>query len=381
MSEQKLAQAALLRSEERFRLVQEASPDGFTLLKIIRNEQGQIEDFEYDYFNPAAAKFLLRPLTDLKGKRLRQEYPTTEQTGVFEQYRKVVETGQSSIEEIYYQGDGINDWFRLTAFKLDDNEIGIYLTNITQRKQVEARNQQLLIEAQIARSEAEVAKAQVEQEKQRLQQLFMEAPAMIAVLRGPNHVFEMANPSYLRSVGRPAHSVVGKPLMEALPELAGQGFDDLLDKVYQTGQAFAGNEIPARLDLQGNGQWEELFFNILYRALPDLDGQVEGIFVHAVDVTELVRARQAAEQITAELQIANGRKDEFLRIASHDLRTPLTSIRGYMQLLERSLKKQLESSPNTPEAENNTSQLTEAEQHQKLTAKNLNTVGHSITSG
>ncbi len=72
-----------------------------------------------------------------------------------------------------------------------------------------------------------LAKRHQNAEQERLQSLFNQAPEFIAILRGANHVFEIANPAYLQLTG--SRQVIGKPLVEALPEVVGQGFDTLLD--------------------------------------------------------------------------------------------------------------------------------------------------------
>ncbi len=175
------------------------------------------------------------------------------------------------------------------------------------------------------------AEARVRAERQQLHDLFMQAPALIAVLRGPDHVFELANPLYMRAVGQ-YRDIIGKPIREALPELEGQGFYQLLDVVYQTGQPFIGNEILVNLDRKVDGTLEEVYFNFVYQPSYNATGEIDGILVHAVDVTDQVRARQRIEELSLQ-------KDEFIGVASHELKTPVTSIKGYVQLLERRFRR------------------------------------------
>lgn len=178
------------------------------------------------------------------------------------------------------------------------------------------------------------ARQTIELQRQRLQELFMNAPAGIAVLRGPNHIFELANPPYMQLAGRQS-SIIGLTVAQALPEVVAQGFIELLDGVYQTGKAFIAQELAIQLDRNGDGKLEEIFLNFVYQPLfaSDGSGKAEGIFVHVVEVTEQVKARQQIEQLSR-------LKDDFLAIASHDLRTPVTSIKGYLQLLQRNLTRQ-----------------------------------------
>ena len=123
--------------------------------------------------------------------------------------------------------------------------------------------------------------------------LFMQAPAVICVLRGPQHIYELANAMYLQLIGN--RDIVGKPVSEALPELEGTGIFELLDEVYKTGEPFIGNEMPVTLQ-RASGKLEEGFFNFIYQASRNEAGDIDGILVHGVEVTEQVLARRKIEE-------------------------------------------------------------------------------------
>ncbi len=131
-----------------------------------------------------------------------------------------------------------------------------------------------------------------------LTRLFENTPAAIAVLRGPLHVFEMANPSYLALVGN--RPLVGKSVAEALPEAAEQGFVTLLDGVYTSGVPFVGKAVPVQI--QNGASTTSHFVDFTYQPSLDENGRPDGVFVVAFDVSELVRARQAAENLEAEMR-------------------------------------------------------------------------------
>ena len=139
------------------------------------------------------------------------------------------------------------------------------------------------------------------EERERLKSLFEQAPALIAVLNGPRHVFEMANPLYIKTIA-PNRDIVGKPVLEALPELEGQDVIGLLDEVLTSGKAYAG-EITVEIDRYDTGELEEAYFNLVYQPISSQEsGKPDGIFVHAVEITDQVRNRRRIEQLNAELE-------------------------------------------------------------------------------
>jgi PAS domain-containing protein len=79
-----------------------------------------------------------------------------------------------------------------------------------------------------------MARDALRQEKDHLTELFRQAPGFMCVVRGPEHVFEVTNDAYLQVVGY--RDLIGKRVRQALPDLDGQGFFELLDRVYETGE-------------------------------------------------------------------------------------------------------------------------------------------------
>ncbi len=126
-------------------------------------------------------------------------------------------------------------------------------------------------------------------EIQRLRQLFDKAPGFMAATRGPDHVFELANPSYLELVGE--RELIGRTVREAFPELDGTGFVERLDKVYARGEAFTGRSTPLWLRRSPGGELEQRFLDFVFQPIIDDRGKVTGLFVEGYDMT----LRHAAE--------------------------------------------------------------------------------------
>jgi signal transduction histidine kinase/DNA-binding NarL/FixJ family response regulator len=189
-------------------------------------------------------------------------------------------------------------------------------------KPFSARELRARVEAQLLRGEVRAIAAAHDR---RLREIFHRAPVAIAMLHGPEHVFEFANEKYLAVIGR--RPIVGKKLCDALPELIEQGIGDIFDQVYAAGQPYSADSLCVTLNRGPHGAPEQAYFNFVYQPVRDLGGQVEGIAVIAVDVTELATSRQEAEA-------ANRAKDHFLAVLGHELRNPLAPIITAAQLLE-----------------------------------------------
>jgi PAS domain S-box-containing protein len=134
-------------------------------------------------------------------------------------------------------------------------------------------------------------------ERDRLAQMFQQAPSFMALLEGKDHVFRLANPGYDRLTG--GREVLGKSVAEALPEVVDQGFVKLLDEVYATGKSYSA--LGAKVALQDiSGRLSDRYLDFVYQPLTAGAGGTSAIFVQGVDVTERSLAEQA-------LRISDGR--------------------------------------------------------------------------
>lgn len=149
-------------------------------------------------------------------------------------------------------------------------------------------------------------RAVAENERQRLRELLAQAPAAIGLMSGPEHRWTYVNDYYVRVTGRSSPvEFLGKTLRESLPELHDSGFPELLDEVYRSGKPYVGREQKARLRSAPGKEPADKYFDFVYQPLRDAEGQVEGVLVHAVEVTARVQARMLIDQHHEQLQAAH----------------------------------------------------------------------------
>ena len=140
-------------------------------------------------------------------------------------------------------------------------------------------------------------------EQHRLEELLAQAPAAIGVLSGPEHRWSYVNDNYVQVTGRgSASDFIGKTLLESLPEIRTQRFAKLIHQVYRSGQPYFGREMKSRLNRGHTGRPEEAYFDFVYQPIRNADGAIEGVLVHAVEVTDKVLARKKLEETLAASQ-------------------------------------------------------------------------------
>jgi len=185
------------------------------------------------------------------------------------------------------------------------NGILVFAYEVTEqvrtRHQVEKLNQEL--EARVLTRTLSLQKARVEADQQRelLYQLFMEAPAPIAILEGSSFIYRLVNPAYQQIF--PGRMLLGKTLIEALPELKGTPIPNILQEVYESGETFVAEELSLMLARYDGAALEEIYFNFTYQARSNTKGEIDGVLVYAHDLTEQVRARKVVEANARQLQL------------------------------------------------------------------------------
>jgi signal transduction histidine kinase/PAS domain-containing protein len=272
------AEAALNESEERYRTLFESIDEGLCVVEVLLDERGRPADYRWIQTNPAFVQ--QTGLVGAVGHTAREMVPGLEERWI-ETYGRVALTGQP----VRFQdhSEPMGRWFDVYAFRLgrpEQRRVAILFTDITAMRRAEREREQLLRALEI--------------EQHRLTYLFQHAPTFLAVLRGPDHVFELVNEGYRQLVGH--RPLVGRAALEALPEVSDQGFKELLDRVLITGAQYVGREVPVLLARTPDAPPEERFLDFVYLPITEPDGTRTGVIAHGTDVTEQVVARREVER-------------------------------------------------------------------------------------
>jgi PAS domain S-box-containing protein len=269
--------------------------------------------------NPAYCKATGKSLDALLGNCIFDIFPNDGPAGrdLRDSLNRVLRSGKAdTLAHIHYaipnaKGDGFDDrYWTAIHFPIHDEEGTV--THVVQntvdvtelhrlRRSTFVPFRTVGLETALIRraQEAEEAQKALLEENNDFRRLFNQAPGMIAVLSGPEHVFTFVNEAYTRFVGR--RNLVGKPVRKALPELSGQGFYEMLDSVYQTREPISREAARIVLQQEKGGPESEAFLDFTYHPIFDSADQVTGVFVQGLDRTESVKSARGRELLLREL--------------------------------------------------------------------------------
>jgi PAS domain S-box-containing protein len=318
VTDNKRAVEALRESEARFRAVADLVPD----FLWSRNAEGNIE-----WYNQRWIEYTGQSSEESAGLGwLRVLHPEDTEESL-EGLQTALATGESLRQERRIRGtDGSYRWFLVQMQPLH-NEKGEIVhwfgaaTDVHEQRRAREELEDLVRErtAELAESEAKA-----ELQLQRLNDIFRLIPAGVAVMSGPEHRYELANPTFLRTMNKREEDVIGKSVREVFPEGIAQGWIDVADTIYRSGEPRLAHEALAWLDRQGDGNLEETYWNAVTMPLRDANGQVEGIMTESVEVTDQVLSRRRIEGLLIE------REEEIAarKVAEEELRVSNAHLRG-----------------------------------------------------
>ena len=314
-SEQKRAREALGQSENRFRVAQELSLDAFAILTAVRQADGRIVDFGWEYINPTAGRILRHSPEDLVGRRLLRVLPGDQtNSDLFARYVRVVETGEAHDYELPYDSDGIQGWFRNMAVKLEDG-VAVCFADITRRKQAEEALRQS--ETMLRRTQAianlgswewDIVSGQLDWSDE-VYRIFGVTPG----------AFTPSYDLFLSAIHVEDRDGVNERVKDAL-----------------------ARRQPYRLECRITRP-DSTIRHIVTQGDVDFDaaGKPTHMIGAVLDITqrkaaeeELKSAKLAAEQAKADAEAASKAKDHFLAVLSHELRTPLTPVLATVAMLQ-----------------------------------------------
>ncbi len=225
ITDRKQAELAAQRQANLTQTVLDASITAITTFEAVRNESGQLVDLRHLTVNETAAQASGFPVADLVGKTLLDVFPGVGTSGLFERYRRVIESGQSERFELRYTYDGFDNYSDVQAAPFGPDGLIINYANITDARRAEARQTELAAQLQAILDNTPVGIALMSSVRD-------EAGELVDL------EWVLVNNATARTVLLPGENMVGKRLLELFPNLRTHpGWKEFYKKTVDTGQA------------------------------------------------------------------------------------------------------------------------------------------------
>lgn len=292
VTDRKRGEGSLRRSEERYRTLFNSIDQGFCVARVLFDGDRGV-DYRFLEANP-----IFEAQTGLRnviGRRAKELVPDLEDRWSAV-YGEVARTGEPT--RFLEWAEAMGRWFDVYAFRVgapEEATVAILFTDVTERKRVEEERERLLRHAS--------------EERERLAEAFERSPAFVAVLRGPDHVYERVNARFEELLGR--RDLVGRPVREIMPEAGEQGYFEVLDRVFRESEVYIATGRRVQFARGIAGEMEDRWLDFVFQPLIGPDGGVSGVLIHGIDLTDRLRAEAEAREKDQRLQLLLGNATDY----------------------------------------------------------------------
>lgn len=278
------------------------APLGIMALKSMRNDRGEIADFQWIKANYKVIDNLKSRGKKLENSTLLDSYPGIKNSGLFDVFKKVVNSGEPKSIEQYYEHEGLGSWLDIRCSKFGDGVV-VILNDIEERKKAEKL---------LKKSEEE------------LKNYIANAPLAIAMVDTEMNYVSVSN-RWLSDYDLDKN-IIGENHYEIFKNIP-----DRWKKIHE--RCLNGETIKNEEDEFINNEEERIWVRWEVTPIYDKDNKIDGMVMMTENITEKKKVREAIIKAREEAEMASKAKSEFLANMSHEIRTPLNGIIGFTDLL------------------------------------------------
>ncbi len=241
-----------------------------------------------DYVNRQVTEYFGRSEEKMIGEGWTDMVHPSDLPVTLRQWRKALETGAPYRTEFRLQraSDGLYRWHLGLALPVRD-EHGVIVKWVGSNTDIDDHKRALEVR--------DAALAMAEMERERMRQVILNAPAVMAIYRGPRHEIVLVNTLWEQFTGR--RNAVGKTFREVFPETEEQGLLDVLGEVYRTGEPYRTDEMRLMLSVDDSGELKETYWTFTLVRLSEYRGRGYDLLLHAVEVSDQVRTRRTLDAL------------------------------------------------------------------------------------